>query len=127
MTHIRFPPSFFPSLRLSPSLPLPLPPSSPSAIPTATTTVFPENSESSSDLSDLRTVSTLQDQAQLILSKYICATYPSQPFRFGKLLLLLPSLRSINANTIEEIFFRKTIGAIPIQRLLCDMYKSSDF
>jgi nuclear receptor subfamily 2 group E protein 1 len=89
-------------------------------------TVFSETSESA-DLRDLRSVSSLQDQAQLILSKYICATYPSQPFRFGKLLLLLPSLRTINSNTIEEVFFRKTIGAIPIQRLLCDMYKSSDF
>ncbi len=78
-------------------------------------------------LQDLSSVNTLQDQAQLTLSKYIQTSYPSQPFRFGKLLLMLPGLKAINPNTIEEIFFRKTIGSIPIDRLLVDMYKSSDF
>ncbi|CAG5127297.1 unnamed protein product [Candidula unifasciata] len=46
--------------------------------------------------------------------------------RFGKLLLLLPSLRVISGLTIEEIFFRRTIGNIPIERLLVDMFKSRD-
>jgi hypothetical protein len=52
--------------------------------------------------------------------------YPTQPCRFGKLLLLLPALRSISPSTIEEVFFKKTIGNVPITRLLSDMYKSSD-
>lgn len=52
--------------------------------------------------------------------------YPTQPCRFGKLLLLLPALRSVNPTTIEEVFFKKTIGNVPITRLLSDMYKSSD-
>lgn len=78
-------------------------------------------------LRDIHTVANLQDQAQLTLSKYIQTTYPSQPFRFGKLLLTLPTLKTIRADTIEELFFRKTIGSIPIERLLIDMYKSSDF
>lgn len=52
--------------------------------------------------------------------------YPTQPCRFGKLLLLLPSLHSISPSTIEEVFFKKTIGNVPITRLLSDMYKSSD-
>lgn len=54
------------------------------------------------------------------------ARYPTQPCRFGKLLLLLPALRSISPSTIEEVFFKKTIGNVPITRLLSDMYKSSD-
>lgn len=52
--------------------------------------------------------------------------YPTQPCRFGKLLLLLPALRSVSPSTIEEVFFKKTIGNVPITRLLSDMYKSSD-
>ncbi|KAK3866329.1 hypothetical protein Pcinc_028130 [Petrolisthes cinctipes] len=78
-------------------------------------------------LRDPAAVAALQDQAQLTLNKYITTTYPTQPFRFGKLLLLLPSLRSVGSRTIEELFFRRTIGAIPIERIICDMYKTGDF
>uniref|UniRef100_A0A0L8GWU3 NR LBD domain-containing protein n=1 Tax=Octopus bimaculoides TaxID=37653 RepID=A0A0L8GWU3_OCTBM len=90
-------------------------------------TVFPNAGSEMKSLRDFHTIAGLQDQAQVTLSKYIQGSYPSQPFRFGKLLLLLPTLRSISGNTIEELFFRKTIGNIPIERLLVDMYKSSDF
>lgn len=45
-------------------------------------------------------------------------------FRFGKLLLLLPSLRFITAERIERLFFRKTIGNTPMEKLLCDMFKN---
>ncbi|XP_048771220.1 nuclear receptor subfamily 2 group E member 1-like [Ostrea edulis] len=85
-----------------------------------------QNSEEKS-LRDIHTVAGLQDQAQLTLSKYIQATYPTQPFRFGKLLLSIPTLKTVCGNTIAELFFRKTIGSIPIERLLIDMFKSSDF
>ena len=78
-------------------------------------------------LRDFHTVASLQDQAQMTLSKYIQTSYPTQPFRFGKLLLLLPTLKTIQGGTIEELFFRKTIGSIPIERLLIDMFKSNDF
>lgn len=90
-------------------------------------TVFQSAGSDIKSLRDFHTVVGLQDQAQVTLSKYIQSTYPGQPFRFGKLLLLLPSLRSVSGTTIEELFFRKTIGNIPIERLLVDMYKSSDF
>lgn len=91
-------------------------------------TVFPSTSSNDSkSLRDFHTVASLQDQAQLTLSKYIQATYPSQPFRFGKLLLLLPTLKGVSGSTIADLFFRKTIGTIPIERLLTDMFKSNDF
>ncbi|OWF42761.1 nuclear receptor subfamily 2 group E member 1-like [Mizuhopecten yessoensis] len=91
-------------------------------------TAFPSTSSSDvKTLRDFHTVAALQDQAQLTLSKYIQVTYPTQPFRFGKLLLLLPTLKSISGSTIADLFFRKTIGSIPIERLLIDMFKSSDF
>ncbi|XP_076077717.1 nuclear receptor subfamily 2 group E member 1-like [Mytilus galloprovincialis] len=91
-------------------------------------TAFPDSSSSDPKvLRDFHTVAGLQDQAQLTLSKYIQTTYPSQPFRFGKLLLSIPTLKTISSNTIADLFFRKTIGRIPIERLLTDMFKSSDF
>ncbi|CAL1539291.1 unnamed protein product [Lymnaea stagnalis] len=90
-------------------------------------TVFPNNSTEIKTLREFHAVASLQDQAQLTLNHYIRTAYPTQPFRFGKLLLLLPSLRVVSGGTIEELFFRKTIGNIPIERLLVDMFKSGDF
>ena len=76
------------------------------------------------EVRDQAAISALQDQAQLTLSKYISSAYPSQPSRFGKLLLLLPSLKTVSSKSIEELFFKKTIGTIPIERIICDMYKN---
>lgn len=64
----------------------------------------------------------LQDQAQCILGDYVRSRYPRQPTRFGRLLLLVPSLRAIRPLTVELLFFKETIGEIPISRLLGDMY-----
>ena len=77
-------------------------------------------------LREFHTVSTLQDQAQVCLGKHIEVTYPTQPFRFGKMLLLLPTLKHVSGKTIEDVFFRNTIGGIPIERLLVDMFKSEN-
>lgn len=75
-------------------------------------------------LSEPLQVARIQDDTQLTLNKYISTAHPEQPLRFGKLLLLLPTLRNISSETIEDLFFRKTIGNIPIVRIICDMYKS---
>lgn len=76
-------------------------------------------------LAEAAAVTAIQDHTQLTLSKYTAAAHPEQPLRFGKLLLLLPVLRRVAGETIEELFFRKTIGNIPIVRIICDMYKST--
>ncbi|KAL1139723.1 hypothetical protein AAG570_006701 [Ranatra chinensis] len=73
-------------------------------------------------LVDVQPVEMLQDQAQCILGDYVRGRYPRQPTRFGRLLLMLPSLRAVRQVTVERLFFRETIGDIPIQRLLGDMY-----
>lgn len=77
------------------------------------------------NLKEAKTIEALQDQAQLTLNKYINIAYPSQPLRFGRLLLLLPLLKSVSPVTIENLFFRRTIGQIPIEKIICDMYKST--
>ncbi|XP_043932289.1 photoreceptor-specific nuclear receptor [Protopterus annectens] len=75
-------------------------------------------------LKDPEQVENLQDQSQVMLGQYNRAHYPSQPVRFGKLLLLLPSLRFITSERIELLFFHRTIGNTPMEKLLCDMFKN---
>lgn len=69
----------------------------------------------------------LQDQAQCILGDYIRHKYQRQPTRFGRLLLILPCLRTISTSTVEKLFFRDTIGEIPFEKLLVDMYHMEKF
>ncbi|KAF5305464.1 hypothetical protein FQA39_LY01555 [Lamprigera yunnana] len=76
-------------------------------------------------LREFEKVSAVQENTQLMLNKYILTAYPSQPLRFGKLLLLLPSLQTVKSSTIEELFFKNTIGNIPIVNIICNMYKTS--
>uniref|UniRef100_A0A3Q1J9V1 Photoreceptor-specific nuclear receptor n=1 Tax=Anabas testudineus TaxID=64144 RepID=A0A3Q1J9V1_ANATE len=75
-------------------------------------------------LKDPEQVENLQDQSQVMLGQHIRSHYPSQAARFGKLLLLLPSLRFVNSERIELLFFHRTIGNTPMEKLLCDMFKN---
>ena len=77
-------------------------------------------------LLDVAGISALQDEAQVSLGRYIELAYPGQPFRFGKLLLLLPLLRTVHPETIERYYFRSTIGDIPVSRIVADMFASTD-
>eukprot|EP00058_Branchiostoma_floridae_P026759 XP_002612250.1 hypothetical protein BRAFLDRAFT_100076 [Branchiostoma floridae] len=50
---------------------------------------------------------------------------PGQPFRFGKLLLLLSSLREVQRSSLESVFFTKAMtGGVSMDQLVLDMYKS---
>ncbi|KAJ8304630.1 hypothetical protein KUTeg_018213 [Tegillarca granosa] len=60
-------------------------------------------------LKDPHQVENLQDQAQIM---------------FGRLLLMLPSLKFVLSEKVEKIFFGRTIGNTPMEKLLCDMFKS---
>ncbi|KAL4227486.1 Photoreceptor-specific nuclear receptor [Mactra antiquata] len=75
-------------------------------------------------LKDPHQVENLQDQAQVMLGQHIRAQHPTQPVRFGRLLLMLPSLRFLSPDRIEKIFFGRSIGNTPMEKLLCDMFKS---
>ncbi|XP_055597206.1 protein dissatisfaction-like isoform X2 [Uranotaenia lowii] len=84
-------------------------------------------SPETSELCDVQPVEMLQDQAQCVLSEHVRVRYPRQPTRFGRLLLLLPLLRTIRSTTIETLFFKETIGTVPISRLLIDMYQMEKY
>ncbi|XP_030352787.1 photoreceptor-specific nuclear receptor isoform X1 [Strigops habroptila] len=75
-------------------------------------------------LKDPEQVENLQDQSQVMLGQHNRSHYPGQPVRFGKLLLLLPALRFISSEHVELLFFRRTIGNTPMEKLLCDMFKN---
>ncbi|RZC37716.1 tailless [Asbolus verrucosus] len=70
-------------------------------------------------------ISVIQDDAQMRLNKHVSVTYPKQPLRFGKILLLASStFRTISASTIEELFFKKVIRDTPIVAIISNMYKN---
>lgn len=75
-------------------------------------------------LKDPEQVENLQDQSQVLLAQHIHTLYPSQVARFGRLLLLLPSLHFVSSERIEHLFFQRTIGNTPMEKLLCDMFKN---
>ncbi|XP_064620142.1 photoreceptor-specific nuclear receptor-like isoform X2 [Lineus longissimus] len=75
-------------------------------------------------LKDPKQVENLQDQAQIMLGQQMRAQHPTQPTRFGRLLLMLPLLKLVNSDRIESMFFTKMIGSTPMEQLLCDMFKS---
>lgn len=75
-------------------------------------------------LKDPSQIENLQDQAQVMLWQHCRAQLPGQVARFGRLLLMLPLLRLVPASRIEAVFFQKTIGNTPMEKVLCDMYKN---
>ncbi|XP_017875299.1 photoreceptor-specific nuclear receptor-like isoform X2 [Ceratina calcarata] len=75
-------------------------------------------------LKDSSQIENLQDQAQVMLGQHARAQQPASPARFGRLLLLLPLLRTVPASRVELIYFHRTIGNTPMEKVLCDMYKN---
>ncbi|KOX79003.1 Photoreceptor-specific nuclear receptor [Melipona quadrifasciata] len=72
-------------------------------------------------LKDSSQIENLQDQAQVMLGQHARAQQPGSPARFGRLLLLLPLLRTVPASRVELIYFHRTIGNTPMEKVLCDM------
>ncbi|CAF3769121.1 unnamed protein product [Rotaria sordida] len=75
-------------------------------------------------LRESKLVENLQDQAQITLAQFTQIHNPTQPTRFGRLLLTLPLLRSIPSLLIEKTYFARTIGNTSMSKLLADMFKS---
>jgi len=67
-------------------------------------------------------VAAMHNDARSALHNYIQRTHPSQPMRFQTLLGVVQLMHKVSSFTIEELFFRKTIGDITIVRLISDMY-----
>lgn len=75
-----------------------------------------------SRLRDAQAVVRLRDEAQTALGVRMAATSTFGAIRFSKLILMLPMLRTVSPQAIEEFFFRKTIGVSPMEKIICDVY-----
>ncbi len=74
----------------------------------------------------MQAIEQLQEKSQCALEEYCRSQYPNQPTRFGKLLLRLPSLRTVSSNVIEQLFFVRLVGKTPIETLIRDMLLSGN-
>ncbi|XP_044924281.1 COUP transcription factor 2-like [Mustela putorius furo] len=77
-------------------------------------------------LSDVASVESWQEKSQSALEKYVRIQYSNQPMRFGKLLLRLPSLRTVSSSVIEQLFFVHLVGKISIKSLIRDILLSGN-
>ena len=75
-------------------------------------------------LSDVQVIEQMQEKSQCALEEYCRTQYPNQPTRFGRLLLRLPSLRTVSSQVIEQLFFVRLVGKTPIETLIRDMIMS---
>lgn len=70
-------------------------------------------------------VEMLRDKVYVALEDYCRSAHPDEPGRFAKLLLRLPSLRSVGLKCLEHLFFYKLIGDSPIDTFLMEVLESS--
>ena len=74
----------------------------------------------SQGLSNPSHVESLQERTQCALEDYIRNQYSSQPTRFGKLLLRLPSLRLVRPDAVENLFFSQLAMGRTLESVLND-------
>ena len=73
-------------------------------------------------------VEVLQDQTHLMLQEY-CLAKPvsANKVRFGRLLLVLPSINKFNKQTIEALFFHRTLGNVGVDGILKNLVHCTFF
>ncbi|XP_055853074.1 protein tailless [Episyrphus balteatus] len=84
------------------------------------------SSSSSSDSHNLiETVRILQlyEEANCAFPKYIKSAHGTHLTKLGSIMRTVTEMKNVSTFTIEEVFFRQTIGHIPIIRLISDMNK----
>ena len=78
-------------------------------------------------LTSSQVIESLQEKSQCALEEYCRTHYPNQPTRFGKLLLRLPSLRTVSASVIEQLFFVRMVGKVTIETMIKDMLMTGNY
>ncbi|XP_035437979.2 nuclear receptor subfamily 2 group E member 1 [Spodoptera frugiperda] len=73
-------------------------------------------------LQKVAAVALLEKQSMHMLNEYCLRAYPLHLRRSSRLMDLIPIIKNVPSFTIVELFFRATIGDIPIERILADMY-----
>jgi len=72
-------------------------------------------------LSDVNHIESLREKSQSAMEEYCRTQYPNQPTRYGKLLLRLPSLRSVSSQVIGQLLFVRMVGKTPVEVMIRDM------
>lgn len=67
-------------------------------------------------------ITAYRDDAIANLASHINITKAIQPLRLENLMLMLDQLKHVSSYTIEELFFRRTIGDATIVKVIVDMY-----
>lgn len=73
-------------------------------------------------LEDTSKILTYRDEAIADLAAHVNVTKSIQPMRLKNLMLMLDQLKRVSSYTIEELFFRRTIGEVTIVKVMVDMY-----
>lgn len=90
---------------------------------TTAKTTNSSTSSSSKMLEEPMKVKALETNARDALAAYEQSYYGiAHQIRYKNLLALLPSLKLVSNYTIEELFFRRNIGHVPLLKLLIDLY-----
>lgn len=76
------------------------------------------------NLKSTQEVGLLREKVYAALEEYTRVSRPDEPGRFAKLLLRLPSLRSIGLKCLEHLFFINLLGDVPIDDFLMEMLES---
>lgn len=69
-------------------------------------------------VTDPKCIENLQEQTHCAFKRHIDTAYPSQPERFARILLKLPSIRAIDRPVVEELFFVPLIGTVRIADIM---------
>lgn len=75
-------------------------------------------------LKSAQEVELLREKVYAALEEYVRVSRPDEPGRFAKLLLRLPSLRSIGLKCLEHLFFFRLIGDVTIDSFLMEVLES---
>uniref|UniRef100_A0AC35EX02 Uncharacterized protein n=1 Tax=Panagrolaimus sp. PS1159 TaxID=55785 RepID=A0AC35EX02_9BILA len=75
-------------------------------------------------LGDSSQILALQDQAQLMLAQHTTRITPSNPARFGRVLLLLPNLRVISSVQLKQTFLSSISEQNGMKQILVELLKN---
>lgn len=72
------------------------------------------STDSQRQLIEISKIQALHDDARNRLQSYLQRSKPSQTKRFEHLMRIVPHMNSISGSTIEELFFRRSIGEVGV-------------
>lgn len=79
-------------------------------------------SSNEKSLQDASKMMNVYEETLQTLANYINLTKPTHTQRYKTLMIILDQLKTVSSLTIEELFFRRTIGHITMVKVMSDMY-----